>query len=348
MISRNEIARGCRAPDSLRHVRPFSPVTGRPTRIRRHKLAGFTLVELLVVITIIGILIALLLPAVQAAREAARRLQCSNNFKQVGLALHNYHSAKGCFPPGMLNWGGGPFGWWSWSAYSLPYLEQQGVYDMITFDDTGYAGPDSGMSNNRRSCAIQVDAFICSSDSQAGELVFAWTTGPSNGPDPQDNCAYSNIAGVSDSVLWVDSLSWGNPRRFPNEVDGVFGLNGCCRAADIGDGTSNTLLLGEVTGKGPGSRRGDMWVSWNLKGTQDGINGPYTAIGGTYPPDSQGWIRYTGFSSYHPAGCNFVLADGSTHFLSQNIAQNLLAALTTRNSRRSNGEPDAVIVSGAP
>jgi len=313
--------------------------------------AGFTLVELLVVITIIGILIALLLPAVQAAREAARRMQCGNNFKQVGLALHNYHTAKGCFPPGMLNWGNGPYGWWSWSAYLLPYVEQQGVYDMITFDDTGYCGPDGSMSSNRRSCAAVIRAYVCPSDPQAGELVYAWSGSPSNGPDPQDNCALTNMCGVSDSVLWVDSPSWGNPKKYPSDVDGVFGLNGCCTIADIRDGTSNTLMVGEVAGKGPGTRRGDMWVSWNLLSTQDGINGPFTVPGGTYPPDNQGWLRYTGFASFHPGGCNFAMADGSVSFLSQNIVDAVRKALTTRdgmNHRSYTVPATEIMISGPP
>ena len=107
---------------------------------------AFTLVELLVVIAIIAILIALLLPAVQAARESARRVQCSNHFKQVGLALHNYHTAIGSFPPGMIGWDSrwssscGPKGSGSyyigfgWSSFILPYLEQQNLYDNLTFD----------------------------------------------------------------------------------------------------------------------------------------------------------------------------------------------------------------------
>ena len=111
------------------------------TRLSRSLPAGFTLVELLVVITIIGILIALLLPAVQAAREAARQSQCANNFKQVGLAMHGYVASKGSFPSGEVTSGGG---YWGWGAFLLPFIEKQNVYDMINFRDTCYFGNAPG------------------------------------------------------------------------------------------------------------------------------------------------------------------------------------------------------------
>ena len=123
-------------------------MASKPPLNIRYTRSGFTLVELLVVITIIGILIALLLPAVQAAREAARRMQCANNIKQVALALHTYESAKSCFPPGLI-WDcpGSRCYVWGWSAYTLPYMEQQGLYDGIDFTQAwSYA---AGMPNVR-------------------------------------------------------------------------------------------------------------------------------------------------------------------------------------------------------
>jgi len=127
--------------------------------MRRHY--GFTLVELLVVIAIIGILIALLLPAVQAAREAARRTQCNNNLKQLGIALHNYHDSHGTFPPAHLETGTtGPtfrhhFGW---LAYLLPYIEQENVYRLIDFR-LKYSAPE-----NRQDASVGIKTFICPSD----------------------------------------------------------------------------------------------------------------------------------------------------------------------------------------
>jgi prepilin-type N-terminal cleavage/methylation domain-containing protein/prepilin-type processing-associated H-X9-DG protein len=291
-----------------------------------HRKSAFTLVELLVVITIIGILIALLLPAVQAAREAARRIQCGNNFKQVGVALHNYHAVKGCFPMGMSDNGG----YWGWSTFLLPYIEQQAVFEMCSFTGGSNYWSASPL-HNRDATKTWISAYLCPSDPQAQ------TGGANNGAavsvhTPDELAGLSDMCAVSDSVEWMTS-NHGLPRMFP-EVDGVFGADGACTIADIKDGTSNTLAVGEVTGGGVGSKQGNFWATWNLQDTVEGINGSHTASGGTYPPDANGPGSGTddaGFASFHPGGCNFAAADGSTHFISQNIAQSILAALTTRN-----------------
>jgi prepilin-type N-terminal cleavage/methylation domain-containing protein/prepilin-type processing-associated H-X9-DG protein len=316
----------------------FSP-KARSLRV----LGAFTLVELLVVITIIGILIALLLPAVQAARDAARRMQCGSNFKQVGVALHNYHLVKSCFPVGEFFGprAGGLF-CFGWSAYILPYIEQQMLYDNIDFNAAlSYAdssiGPGRSMSNLAVSATV-ISTFVCPTDPQAGERMSIH-----NNPSP--DVGPSNMCGVSDTHDWGGSAS---PLKFPGN-DGVFGGNAPCSISDIKDGTSNTLAVGEATGKGPGTYFGQLWASDNLYDTAEGINGIHTVPGGVWPAGAD----FSGFSSFHPGGCNFVMADGSVSFLSQDISQNLLISLTTRDgTNRHNysatAGTDPVLVSGPP
>jgi prepilin-type N-terminal cleavage/methylation domain-containing protein/prepilin-type processing-associated H-X9-DG protein len=308
-------------------------------------VAGFTLVELLVVITIIGILIALLLPAVQAAREAARRMQCANNFKQVGVGLHNYVSAKGVFPQGMVDHGGG----WTWSTFILPYIEQQAVYNMINFKDDCYFGNQGAASDSTRVAAGKIiRAYLCPSDPQAGEWVKASSWGQ-NGPNADDDCAYTDMSFVADTDEWISQSEV--VRLFPSQVNGMFGADGCCSPSDIKDGLSNTLMIAEKTGPGRGTRQGPFWVSYNGVVTAEGINGPHTVAQNGYSTAFLTWF-WVGPGSYHSGGCNFTLADGSVQFLSDNINNNILRALTTRNgpSLQSNSKHNwtEVTISGPP
>jgi len=303
---------------------------------------GFTLVELLVVITIIGILIALLLPAVQAAREAARKVQCANNFKQVGLALHHYHASIECFPPGEIEWANdagkcGPHptnpSWYfgvGWGTLLLPHLEQQAVYDRFDFSflNQFYVYQPGGGINGSAS-RTRIAVYLCPSDPQGGECIGV------SSADPPDACALeegglrqSNMAGVIDSqdrMCYTLSTHAQVVLHF-SLSDGIMANLQPCRIRDISDGTSNTLMIGEVTGQGKGSYRGFCWAHVGIAETANGINGP-----GTVPGGGTGSSFYTsGFSSFHPGGCHFLMADGSVQFLSQNIYQNLLVALTTR------------------
>jgi prepilin-type N-terminal cleavage/methylation domain-containing protein/prepilin-type processing-associated H-X9-DG protein len=303
---------------------------------------GFTLVELLVVITIIGILIALLLPAVQAAREAARRLQCSNNFKQVGLALHGYEAARQSFPPASIYTASPVFESPTWSAFILPFMEYASLYDQYNFKDSRhlpmYLPPTVGRT--------RIPAYVCPSDPR-NELIYL-------GHDLSGGELWwwsSNAGGVADSYCaWQGGVLWDTPI---NNGDGMLMENKGIRISDVKDGTSNTLFVGELTGAEPGASKKKTatdwswtWAHFGVFTTYFGINGP-----GTIPGNGVFDLNINqGFSSYHPGGCHFLLVDGSVSFISQNTARDVLTALGTRNGMQyhSTGTADKALISGPP
>jgi prepilin-type N-terminal cleavage/methylation domain-containing protein len=210
---------------------------------------GFTLVELLVVITIIGILISLLLPAVQAAREAARRLQCQNNLKQLGLSLQNYHATCRAFPPSMVIPAGeapqSTTRWMqSWVITILPYIEQQALYNSFNL------GLPISDASNRTPRGTQLSFMLCPSDSGKNTLFSRTNEG--------DNWARGNygangsIEQLSGSLNGPASSEWAKGYK-----RGVMGCNASVSIDEIRDGTSNTILLGELRiGLVAGDRRG--------------------------------------------------------------------------------------------
>lgn len=313
--------------------------------LSRHRSDGFTLVELLVVIAIIGVLVALLLPAVQAAREAARRTTCQNNFKQVGLALQNYHSSQRAFPPGTDFVHGsaistcpeltGPdkrgFGW---GAFLLPHLEQGAVYDRLDLDNI-YSNASWDAS------ASLIEAFVCPSETNEDKWVDC-CTGRDHFGVPSNDWRLSNIAGVADSIeahCWLFQ---------PTSIGrGVLYNRSEVKAGDITDGTSNTVVLGEiVSARGSDASGEPVWIglSWVSRGVTDmiqGINGPGTLPGGrddTIDPfDGDGGNRHdeyhreNGISSYHVGGAHLALADGSVQFFNEDANLDVLLAMATRS-----------------
>jgi prepilin-type N-terminal cleavage/methylation domain-containing protein/prepilin-type processing-associated H-X9-DG protein len=273
----------------------------RPLRLR----AGFTLVELLVVIAIIGVLVALLLPAVQAAREAARRMQCQNHLKQMGLALHSFHDTFQRFPPcGERN----ATNRWGWQVAILPYIEQGNLYQQL-------GSPDITTTANMPSPATpilqsKIPVYRCPSDLYAHLLT---------------NPNFDNY-GMSNYIISEGVISW--------YVGGVTVDMGKTRLSLITDGTSNTFLVGERDNKfGVGA----IWPG--LRKTGGALNGrprerPNVMFLGTRgasccgaeqpaPPDP---CRRGQFSSLHPGGLNFVMCDGAVRYVSQTIETDPRAA----------------------
>jgi prepilin-type N-terminal cleavage/methylation domain-containing protein len=289
---------------------------------------AFTLVELLVVIAIIGVLVALLLPAVQAAREAARRMQCTNHLRQLSLSLHNFHDVNSTFPKHVSP--GGVTGV-SWLCLILPYLEQKSLADQVQPTLAAYT---SGQNANRILGRYKIPGFYCPSyiEQRSGSNIdditgfgnaygthYVGNMGPISTSSTGGGYAYNPS---TQGLLACDGILPFHPTVIaanPTNPEGV-------RIAMVTDGTSNTLMVFESAWKGldlsPGSYR--AWVrgiSWNGDST-----------GAKNVQNAMNTVRYNGASNFnsislgsnHPGGCNGGIADGSVRFLSKNIDLNLV------------------------
>ena len=316
------------------------------------KNRGFTLIELLVVIAIISALIALLLPAVQQAREAARRTQCRNNLKQIGLALQNYHDVANQFPPGWVYDAqrvptSAPTNCWGWSAFILPHLDQASLFNNLNLS-VGFSGGLDAAGNNSNSGlsgfeATSLSAYRCPSDTGSSS-VLSGVGGPGLG---MNYGGRSNYPGVNGGLLLeVFSLKHNG---------GTFGENSRQGLREMLDGASNCVVVGErawmeVVGTGVGPSA--LWA-----GTRSGSPGTETAngvafavgncvvplntapVGGINPLGSgisDG--SWHGFSSRHAQGSHFLMGDGAVRFVSQTVDYQTYGRLGTIGDGVATGE----------
>jgi len=328
---------------------------------QKHRLRGFTLIELLVVIAIIAILISLLLPAVQQAREAARRTQCKNNLKQLGLAMHNYESTYTMFPPSRINLSGPTFQQ-TWNVMILPYIEQANMYAQYNFNLNWFNIANDPMTTT------QLPAFVCPSTPGSRPLptsaLYSALTSASRTDTPiWGYTDYGSINAVRNAFIVASGGASINTR------DAMGGLGrgpGGTRIRDITDGTSNTILIAEDAGRPAqyiGSRKGNNprvgniafgtpfvadgwgWADINGGFSVDGANtaGVQNSTSGSGIPTivgtcSMNCTNDSELYSFHTGGVQALLADGSVRFLSENMSGLTLAGLITRQGGEVLGE----------
>jgi prepilin-type N-terminal cleavage/methylation domain-containing protein len=321
--------------------------------------AGFTLVELLVVIAIIGVLVALLLPAVQVARESARRMQCVNNLKQMALAVHNYAEVHGVYPTGHIiprNKAGanGHKTIAPWQVIILPFVEQKAlfdIYDFNVFSDEDGAG---GVNKTVRMTSLAV--YRCPTDLKAGELgdpgdyplgtrrflgqIFARSSyvgvaGKSYGqvPDCPDRCGNWDFT-YGEAVQLVRGVGAGWRGVFSVVDDQAVGSTlKAIRQAEVTDGTSNTFIIGEAHKPKDRPDRAPFWaLGGNTYTIREIYINAWTLRYLEYNTCEAAWPQnhcQRGYGTWHPGGLNFALGDGSARFVSRNIDMEVLGSLAS-------------------
>jgi prepilin-type N-terminal cleavage/methylation domain-containing protein len=333
---------------------------------QRKQNRGFTLIELLVVISIIAILMALLLPAVQQVREAARRTQCRNNLKHIGIALHNYHESFSLFPPGYVDRNGNPnmtpdndLGpGWGWASFLLPQMDQSTVYNQINFN------VGVGIGVNAQVSQLALPAFQCPSDG----LQRSFPVYDSTFSTPVTTLAHSNYVGCNG---WFECFNGagGNPQLGAGDdglagtsgqaAVGIFYRNSNVSAANVTDGLSNTVAVGERSSNHApatwtGAVAGGRCPAWMAVLPPSPYSPPPSpaydnadfgealvlahcnathlpnADFPVYDPDT--------YYSFHVGGCHFLMGDGSVRFISSYVDGRTYQALGTIAGGEVNGD----------
>lgn len=335
---------------------------------RKNQRGGFTLIELLVVIAIIAVLIALLLPAVQQAREAARRTQCKNNLKQIGLSLHNFHDTFGKFPVGEMN---DDHTNWGWPLFILPYMDQTPLYQVMTnvtdtncawvppnmggaTNGTGFpSAPNidgiNGATANWGRCQTNNTCGNATTPGGAASKVVPGYVCPSDvlPPKTKNGLAKTNyLACIGNSLPWLGNTTTGLAATAAKNQNGLFrqcndnNNTYVTNFSDITDGTSNTIAVGEVTSSVSALASGTNHPSW--AGGQAQFGGWSSANFGEmfraadiyYPINSKSTtasISDNCFSSKHVGGSHVLLADGTVRFVSENLDGVTYSALGSIN-----------------
>lgn len=287
---------------------------------------GFTLIELLVVIAIIAVLIALLLPAVQQAREAARRSQCKNNLKQLGLALHNYHDTALKFPYSSSARGvPGPFQppLHTWNEFILPHIDQAPLFNQIDFNINNSLGV-----NRPLLLSVTLSFQSCPSNPKSGSrtdmndgayvgtVSHTMCYAPSSGPQNVDNSLGDCPGPVGGCFCNVADSTWNSAAAIANP--GAFGGRNVYSSSirEITDGTSNTMLIGEIIGQATGFRGVFSAV---IQGTWTGISINSPRLKSNLLTKTDDYQQNSGVASFHVGGAHILLADGSVRFISENI-----------------------------
>ncbi len=306
-------------------VQPREPFQREFTRLRfvlvwvqrhrgiRGRRGAFTLVELLVVIAIIGVLVALLLPAVQMAREAARRTGCANNLRQIGIGLQNYHDAHASFPPGGIEFRVNPADaqkrQLAWSAFLLPYIEEDSLHARIDF------GSAFDSDINADAARQVVPTYLCPTVDRTSGVVT------SSGPTGEWTRGATDYGGIYGERIRLP----GGPARQNNPPKGVMLYDQAIRISEITDGTSHTLIVAEDSGW-----RDGQWINGrNIFDQAYAINAPYGGATGVFPENE---IR-----SEHPGGAHGAFCDGSVRFLPESLELQRLAAICSRAGGESIG-----------